>query len=132
MTNDEYEMYSDLPIAVLSIGSNCGDRYVNVSNGLEWLSHILINPKASSIYATPDCHGSQREYLNAVIKGQTALSHKDLENECKEFEIRHGRTPEARALGEVSIDIDVVIFDGEIIRPKDVGRQFFTIGYSMI
>ena len=132
MTNDECEVYSDLPIAVLSIGSNCGDRYDNVRNGLEWLSHILFNSKASSIYATPDCHGGQREYLNAVIKGQTSLSQKDLENECKEFEMRHGRTPESRASGDVSIDIDVVIFDGKIIRPKDVGRKFFTIGYSMI
>lgn len=132
MTLKECEEYSSLPNAVLSIGSNCGDRSDNVKNGIEWLSHQLLNSKASSIYATTDCHGSQREYLNAVIKGYTALTHKDLENKCKEYEILHGRTPEARASGDVPIDIDVVIYDGKIIRPKDAVRLFFTKGYNMI
>lgn len=118
--------------AVISIGSNCGDRNKNVKAGLEWLNKLLIDSKASSIYATPDCVGGQREYINAVVKGKTDLTLYELEDKCKEYEKLHGRTAEARRVGDVPIDIDVVIFDENVVRPKDAGRSFFTLGYGMI
>ena len=132
MKPDPCDNYRCLTEAVISIGSNCGDRDKNVRSGLEWLNKLLYKSKASSLYATPDCSGGPREYINAVVKGITTLPLSELEDKCKEYEKLHGRTDEARRLGNVTIDIDIVIFDGNVLRPKDAGRAFFTIGYSMI
>lgn len=118
--------------AVFSIGSNCGDRLSNVQNGINWLTSILSDFGISHIYATPDCHGGHREYMNAVVKGLTTLSPEQIEKLCKEFEISNGRDCKARAAGDVPLDIDLVIYDGEILRPKDFAREFFKIGYESI
>ena len=116
--------------AVFSIGSNIGDRKTSVEAGIEWLSGILEDFCASPVYATPDCHGGSREYLNAVAKGSTRLNPLQLEEMCKVFEWSCGRDSEAREKGKVPIDIDLVVYDGHVLRPKDFSCEFFRIGYS--
>ena len=118
--------------AVFSVGSNCGDRFDHVEKGLKWLSDLLSDFRCSHIYATPDCHGSCREYMNAVVSGSTSLTPDELENLCKEYEISSGRDEAARKAGNVPVDIDLVVYDNRILRKKDFSREFFTIGYSCI
>ncbi|MDE6017685.1 MAG: 2-amino-4-hydroxy-6-hydroxymethyldihydropteridine diphosphokinase [Muribaculaceae bacterium] len=118
--------------AVLSIGSNFGERQENVASGIKWLSEMLTDVSCSHIYATPDCHGGFREYINAVLSGYTILTPLELDTKCKQFELEHGRTLEARKAGNVAIDIDLVIYGNDILRPKDFAREFFKIGYSCI
>lgn len=124
-------MTSDVEV-VLSVGSNCGDRHLLVKDGLAWLKNCLSQAVASSIYTTGDCHGGPRDYYNAVVKGSTSLRIYELEKLCKEYEINHGRSSEARTHGDVPIDIDIVIYDGNVVRPKDFRQQFFQIGYQEI
>lgn len=118
--------------AVLSIGSNFGDRTEQVSEAMQWISSLLSGSRCSRIYATDDCHGGPRVYHNAVVAGQTDLPASELEELCKRYEYTHGRTPHARAAGDVPIDIDLVIYDAEILRPADFRRSFFRIGYSEV
>lgn len=125
------EVHSDVEV-VLSIGSNCGDRYANVKAGIEWLAHIISNFKVSPIYATPDCLGSQKEYINAVAKGSSPLSTENLENLCKQYEASCGRDAYARTCNNVPIDIDLVIYGSKILRQRDFSREFFQIGYKLI
>lgn len=115
---------------ILSIGSNCGDRQENVRNGLKWLSGMLSKFRCSLIYATPDCHGGPRKYMNAVAIGLTPLSAQEIEGLCKQFEIGCGRNDFARAVGDVPMDIDLVIYNEEIIREKDFRSEFFIKGYE--
>ena len=77
-------------------------------------------------------HGGFREYINAVLSGYTLLTPLELDTKCKQFELEHGRTLEARKAGNVAIDIDLVIYGNDILRPKDFAREFFKIGYSCI
>ena len=123
---------SGLKEVIFSIGSNCGDREANVREGIDWLKGILLDPSSSGIYATPDCHGGQREYINAVVKGMSTQSIDEMESRCKTFELEHGRTPEARAAGNVPVDIDIVVFDGNTVRTKDFASSFFRIGYDSL
>ncbi|MDE6481191.1 MAG: 2-amino-4-hydroxy-6-hydroxymethyldihydropteridine diphosphokinase [Muribaculaceae bacterium] len=118
--------------AIFSIGSNWGNRHASVSEGLKWLSNVLSDFRCSSIYATPDCHGGIKEYLNAVVYGKTSLSKKELEILCKKYEAECGRDEEMRDAGKVPVDIDLVIYDGDILRHNDYKREFFKIGYAMI
>ena len=117
---------------VFSVGSNCGDRPSNVANGIKWLQTFISELKTSSIYATPDYHGSGREYYNAVVCGKTSLNPEEIDELCKIHEKECGRTEEARAAGDVPLDIDTVIYNHQILRPKDYSRNFFRIGHDQV
>lgn len=117
---------------ILCIGSNCGDRNGNVESALEWLSGILKDFRHSHIYATPDCKGGQRVYLNAVCTGLTERSSAELDVLCKEFELSLGRDSSARVAGDVPVDVDIVVFDGRIVRERDFASEFFQIGYREV
>ena len=118
--------------ALFCIGSNCGQREENVERAILWLSGMLSGFRHSSVYATPDCHGGQREYMNAVAIGYTALATLELEMLSKGFENANGRDQEARAKGDVPVDVDLVVFEGEILREKDFRCEFFQKGYREI
>lgn len=115
--------------AIVCIGSNCGDRKLNISAGLEWLSGILSDFRHSTIYLTPDCHGGQKVYMNAVGVGYIDMPPIEFERICKEYELSCGRDAVARAVGDVPVDIDLVVFGGEVLRKKDYGSEFFLKGY---
>lgn len=123
---------SNAVVVYLSVGSNCGDRSTQVTLGTEWLKGILLEFQVSSIYSTGDCHGGPRDYHNAVVKGKTEYSPEKLDILCKEYERCHGRSDDARKRGDVPVDIDVVEYDGEILRPKDYYRKFFRLGYQQL
>lgn len=123
--------------AFFSLGSNCGDRRENILKALALLRERLVNnPEVkdyvSDIYETPDAHGGPRPYMNAVMAIQTALEATVLERTAKEIELKLGRTPEARLRGEVPIDIDLVEYNREILRPRDFKATFFSIGYQNV
>lgn len=118
--------------AIFSIGSNCGDRHKNVRDGIAWLSTILDGIQCSTVYATPDCHGGVRKYMNAVAIGMTHLTSPELEHLCKQQELACGRDTTAREAGDVPLDIDVVVYDGKIMREKDFRSEFFIKGFSQL
>lgn len=116
---------SDVTICV---GSNLKCRKERLEAARCWIDTILDNVRYSSIYETPEIHGIGRPYKNIVISGVSKLSLEDLIEKCKQFELQSGRTQEMRRRGDVPIDIDVVIWEGKIIRGKDFSQQFFQIG----
>lgn len=119
-------------LAIFCIGSNCGDREANVALSLKWLSQILTSFRHSHIYATPDCHGGPKQYMNAVAIGATLLSPQELNRVCKEREMACGRNTEARKAGDVPVDIDLVVYGEEILREKDYQSEFFIHGFTAI
>ncbi len=116
----------------LSLGSNHGDRHRNVEEGLIWLQDILLESRSSSIYVTKAVQGYGPAYYNAVVFGQTPMEYDEFNRLLKEYEINCGRSPESRKRNEVIIDIDIVVWDGKIVRPTDFSRDFFQIGYGEI
>ena len=117
---------------VLSVGSNCGDRVSLVTEALAWLKNILIQPESSDIYETPCAKIKGRPYINAVIKGFYQGDGFQLQEMLKEKEHEMGRNAQCKEKGEVPIDIDIVVMDGEIIKEWDYRQKFFSIGYSQL
>lgn len=97
---------------------------------MEWLESLLGCFKASRLYRTPDVKGSGIYYVNAVVQGETDLDQETLDALFKAYELACGRNAEARKHGIVPIDIDIVMWDSEIIRAWDYRQVFFRIGYS--
>ncbi len=117
---------------ILSVGSNSEDKNERVGSAVKWLTGLIDNAVCSEIYETPEIHGKAITYMNAVVKGETSMELIPITRVTKEFEIGSGRTSEARMLGLVPIDIDIVVWDGNILRPTDYSRSFFKIGYNQL
>lgn len=116
----------------LSLGSNFGDREKNIEEAVRWLENRLKDIQRSANYETPEINGYGPPYYNSVIKGETDLSFDNLNSLLKDYEIKCGRTSEAKKRKEVIIDIDIVIWDKKIIREKDYFCNFFQIGFQQI
>ena len=117
---------------VLSLGSNCGDKLTNIYTALNWLSGLLENIVSSTIYETPCARMSDCTYMNAVVRGLYRHDTRQLDILLKQYEIEAGRTAERREKGEVPVDLDIVIADGEIIKEWDFRQKFFKTGYDQL
>ena len=104
----------------LSIGSNLGDRIVNLSKAINILAtgKILSNIKTSKIYESKAVllSGSPKEwnkdYYNMVIKGNTDLLPNKLLEQINKIEKDMGRTSLGRWSPRV-IDIDILTYGDE-------------------
>lgn len=116
----------------ISLGSNWGNKESNVSRALDWLSSQLISCQKSMLYETPEIKGFGPSYCNAVVTGETLMKYDELNKLLKTYEKESGRTSEARLHKEVIIDLDIVIWDCQVVRPEDFSREFFLIGYRQL
>ncbi|MDE5874849.1 MAG: 2-amino-4-hydroxy-6-hydroxymethyldihydropteridine diphosphokinase [Muribaculaceae bacterium] len=117
---------------VLSLGSNYADRVKSVEKAREWLFSILDGAQGSDIYETPPLGSYGSNYMNCVVAGYFKGDCAALEKLCKSYERANGRDEESRLRNIVPIDIDVVVADDSILRPKDFSASFFRIGYNSI
>jgi 7,8-dihydro-6-hydroxymethylpterin-pyrophosphokinase (HPPK) len=117
---------------VISIGSNSRDREWQMKNGLEWLRSVLSHIKESEVYNSAASNGRDADYLNAVVSASCRESLDDITAKFKEYENVCGRTPASKQTGEIPMDIDIIIWNDEIIRPNDYEHEYFKIGWNMI
>ena len=71
---------------------------------------------------TADIKGSGRWYMNRLVVGKTELSVDDLQNLLKQIESETRRTHEA-----VTIDLDLMQYDGQRYHEKDWQRPYVTM-----
>lgn len=115
---------------VISLGSNVDKAREAVECAIARLSTLLDQFKQSGIYSTPSVSGDGTFYCNAVVSGFSSLSPEEMSALCKDYERQCGREPMAHTA--VVIDLDVVICNDEVLRPKDFARSYFTIGFSQL
>lgn len=118
----------------IGLGSNDGDREAHLRHAIDFLSEICTAAYCSTPYESaavtsrPASH--KPHYLNAVASVEFDGDLDTLQAMLKAGEVMAGRNAEARRLGRVPIDMDVVIADGEVIRPGDYARYYFRQGYE--
>ncbi len=130
--------------AVVCVGSNCGCRRENVEKAVVWLGSLLSGMESSGVYSTMDepvlsdkrlsgcASDSYGEYINCVVAGEFAGDGESLRQLCKEYELSNGRDIACRLRGEVPVDIDIVVADGDILRVRDWNSCYFQKGYRRI
>jgi 2-amino-4-hydroxy-6-hydroxymethyldihydropteridine diphosphokinase len=99
--------------AVLSIGSNVGDRLANLQSAVDAFRPWLV--AVSPVYETPPWGPVQQDrYLNAVliVSDQAALPSEWLAR-AHAAEQAAGRTRELR-WGPRTLDVDVIVVDDEV------------------
>ena len=97
--------------ALLSIGSNLGDRARNLRAAVEALGRFAHVRAVSPFYETvPMYVDDQDRFLNAALLIDTGLGPEALLDAVKRIEARLGRVPSTRN-GPRCIDIDIVYLD---------------------
>ena len=68
-------------------------------------------------------------YYNAVVELLTPMASEEIVAALKRYEEAHGR---CRSISVVTIDLDLVVFDGEVLRPSDFSHEYFLRGYRRL
>lgn len=83
--------------------------------GIQWGRILTTIPEGTDFPAL---------YSNRAARLHTTLTPEELQLCLKEVECRNGRRPEDKQRGIVVLDIDLLTYDGRILRPKDWNRHY--------
>ena len=105
--------------AILCLGLN-----INYEKGIhiatrELEKHFPTIRWATPVWTEPINFCNPNLFYNQVAELTTSLPLKEVRALCKSIEILCHRTPEAKAQGLIHMDIDILSFDEDILKPKD-------------
>jgi len=107
----------------LSLGSNMGNRYRNISKAISLIkssNHISFISE-SKVYESKAMYNTKLEnFYNKVVKVETTLIASDLLKFLKNIEIKMGRAWSVHRYSPRPIDIDILSYGEEIIFSKDL------------
>ena len=105
--------------AYLGIGSNLGNKFLNIDKSKAYLNENSIKIiDSSSYYETPSWPNPKfPKFINIVIKIRTKLDYLDLFNVCKNIETRMGRKKSSKNSPRIC-DLDIIDFDKKIINKE--------------
>lgn len=104
--------------AVISLGSNIGDRVANLNGAIDKIKKFIKVDKVSTFHDTDPVGGpEQQNFLNAVLIGDTNLDPHELLIRCLEVENEFGRTREIH-WGPRTLDIDLISVGETVIKSE--------------
>jgi 2-amino-4-hydroxy-6-hydroxymethyldihydropteridine diphosphokinase len=111
-------------IAIISIGSNI-DAEKNIARMLKILGNEVEVQKVSTLVKTkPIGIENQPDFTNGALKVQTEMNREELIQLFKTIEDELGRDRSAPKFGPRTIDLDIVIWNGEIVDKDYYSRDF--------
>lgn len=106
--------------AYLGLGSNMGEREINLLKALSLLGQETQLIKTSSIYETkPVGYKKQASFLNMACLVSTELTPVILLRSIKQIEEKLGRKPSFRNAPRI-IDIDILLYGNIIVKMRDL------------
>jgi len=101
--------------AVIALGSNLGNRELNIDSAIAELAKIIEITHLSTNHETDPVGGpEQPKYLNAILIAETQLDPHELLIAMLEIENKLGRKREVH-WGPRTIDLDLIIVGDEVI-----------------
>lgn len=120
--NAEQAKYHEV---ILSLGSNVEPRIDRICDAIRKLNEFLEISVASPAKESNDITGRGEPYLNMALRGVTGLDISNFLKRIAEIETSGGRHHIRSQAGMVDIDIDLIVWDDEIISPDDFSRPYF-------
>lgn len=117
---------------LLSIGSNCPGAHLMMKRAAGWLGSNFAVTGSSGIYSSAALNPAAGDYLNMVVRVESALPPAEVTALAKAFEAECGRTPQSKLRGCVEMDVDVVQVDAVILRPVEFTRPYFMQGLGLM
>ena len=106
----------------LSLGSNLGNKFENLQNAINLIAEKMgVIVKISQIYKTASWGFESEEFYNICIQVSTSLNPENILIAIQETELSLGRNRTSEEGYQArTIDIDVLLFDNEIIFSKEL------------
>ncbi len=106
----------------LSLGSNQGSKLENLQKTIDLIAeNIGIVTKISSVYKTASWGFKSDDFFNCCLQVSTALNPENLLKVIHEIELSLGRNrADEKGYEDRIIDIDVLLFDNEVIFSKEL------------
>ena len=112
---------------IIGIGSNI-DADTNIPKMLEILCTKVDVIKVSPMLRTkPIGIKDQPDYTNGAVKIETELDQPNLNLMLKSIEDQLGRDRKGPKFGPRSMDLDIVVWNGEIVDPDYYTRDFIRV-----
>lgn len=109
---------------LLSIGSNTNAR-LNIKHAIEQLHFIFPSIQFTQTTETePFGMNFKNIFFNTLAYMQTSLDKDDLIKQFKRIEKEMGRLPNHKKNGIVIIDIDLIKWNDQILKPEDFKRDY--------
>ena len=110
--------------AVLGLGSNI-DPEENIRRAIEIISGEVSLIKTSSFVETePVGFKEQRSFINGALLIETPLGAFELKRRLREIEGELGRVRTANKNGPRTIDLDILVWNGEVVDADVYERGF--------
>lgn len=109
---------------LLSIGSNTFAK-TNIDKAKRMLTRLF--PEiifTQPILTEPDEEKYSFLFRNVLAKAETEMTPEEVIDKIKQTERAVGRSPKDKYLGKVIIDIDLLQYNNEILRPGDLERDY--------
>ena len=104
--------------AVIALGSNLGNRELNIDSAIAELVKIVEITHLSTNHETDPVGGpEQPKYLNAIAIAETELEPEELLIAMLEIENKLGRKREIH-WGPRTLDLDLIVFGDEVIESE--------------
>ncbi len=111
-------------LVIIGIGSNI-EADKNISNMLEILkAKVKILQVSTMIKTKPIGIENQPDYTNGAVKIETDLNQIELNQLLKSIEDKMGRNRSGPKFGPRNIDLDIVVWNGEITDEDYYTRDF--------
>ena len=109
---------------VIGLGSNIKPQE-NIDRARKLLGEkFQILAESAFITTKPVGYTKQANFINGALLIETPLSQEILKNKLKNLEIEMGREASAIKFGPRSIDMDIVVFNGQIVDKDFYARDF--------
>ena len=110
--------------ACLGLGSNL-DPGLHLRRALRWLRRVVRVEAVSTAWESPAVGSNNGpDYVNAALVVRTLLSKEGLTARLKRIEDTLGRVRASGQSARLTIDIDLVVFDGEVLE-DDLWSQVY-------
>jgi 2-amino-4-hydroxy-6-hydroxymethyldihydropteridine diphosphokinase len=111
-----------MPLAYIGLGANLGDREATIRRALELLEATGVEVVAVSSLRETDPVGyeDQPRFLNGAAALRTELDPRALLEVLQGVELRLGRDRSGPRYGPRTIDLDLLLYDGETIDEPDL------------
>ncbi|WP_102408307.1 2-amino-4-hydroxy-6-hydroxymethyldihydropteridine diphosphokinase [Parabacteroides bouchesdurhonensis] len=117
---------------LVSLGSNF-NREENIQSAARQLSSLFpIIYFSPAVYTEPVGSPQSSIFMNQVAIVYSPYSIEELKSIFKRIEKRLGRRPEDKMLGLVPIDIDLLKWNDQILKPEDMERSYIISGIHSI
>ena len=116
-------MPEDLHTAIISIGSNIGDKLANCKqaiSALDGLDGIKVTSGSPFYRTAPVDYLDQDWFVNAALQIETTLAPRELLSALQLIQRQAGRKKDPIRFGPRIIDLDIIFYDSLIINSPEL------------